>query len=273
MATAAATQTQELREALGAVPPSEIVSWINLLVYGDPGAGKTHLAGTAADSPHTSPVLVLDVDGGVTTLRHRQEIDVVTIRSERQLRDSYNKLYHSIKDGKIHYKTVVIDSLTELASLGMKDIMVVAYNKNPETVDIQVPSQREWGKSRENIREIVRAWRDLPCNVIYCAHAGTLQEEDQPTKYFPGFAGKLRTDIPGFMDIVGYLYPDNQQGVVTRYLQVQGSRRVVAKDRTSALGDVVENPTVPMLWDMIHSTNANTNNTKIETQNAEKGDK
>lgn len=270
MATAAATTTpptqppeQSLREALGAVPPSEVVSFINLLVYGDPGCGKTYLSGTAADDPQTSPVLILDVEGGVTTLRGRSKnIEVVPIRSWVELNETYKKLYASQNSAKtlMPYKTIVIDSLTELAALDMKDIMVAAYAKNPDTVDKDVPSQREWGKSREHIRTFVRAFRDLPCHVIYTAHCGTLQEQDQPTKYFPGFAGKLRSDVPGFMDIVGYYYPDITNGVITRTMQFQGSRRVVAKDRTGALGDSVENPTIPLLWEMIHnSTTQNTN--------------
>src|SRR4051794_25214594 len=127
MATAAATTTpptqppeQSLREALGAVPPSEVVSFINLLVYGDPGCGKTYLSGTAADDPQTSPVLILDVEGGVTTLRGRSKnIEVVPIRSWVELNETYKKLYASQNSAKtlMPYKTIVIDSLTELAAL------------------------------------------------------------------------------------------------------------------------------------------------------------
>jgi ABC-type phosphate transport system auxiliary subunit len=78
----------------------------------------------------------------------------------------------------------------------------------------------------------------------------------------PGFAGKLRTELPGFMDIVGYLYAENQGGEVTRKLQVQGTRRVVAKDRTSALGDVMENATIPHMWALIHNHSAGQVNSK-----------
>jgi hypothetical protein len=166
----------------------------------------------------------------------------------------YNKLYRSIKDGKLYYKTIGIDSLPELADLDMRIIMNDAYSRNPDKVDKDVPSPREWGKSRSHIRAIVRAFRDLPCNTIITAQVGALQEEGQPTKFFPGLAGKLRTEIPGFMDIVGYLQPEVEpgSGVIVRKLQVQGTRRVVAKDRTGALGTMIENATIPILWSMIH---------------------
>lgn len=256
MTTVEEAPTISLRELLQVKPPSEIIDWTNLLVYGDPGAGKTYLSGTADDDERTRPVLVIDIEGGITTLRHRPNIDVVTVRSVPALEKLHNDLYHSMEDGSIYYKTLSIDSLPELADLDMRTIMKEAYGRNPDKVDKDVPSQREWGKSRNHMRTIVRAFRDLPCNVIYTAQVATQQEEGQPTKYFPGFAGKLRTEVPGFMDIVGYLYPEAEpgSGVITRKMQVVGTRRVVAKDRTGALGDVLENPTIPMIWDLINQT-------------------
>lgn len=245
------TVPTDIREILQVKAPSEVVDWINLLVYGPPGAGKTHLCGTAEE---LGPTLFLDVEGGVTTIRHRN-IDVVPIRSMKEIEDTYNRIFKTIKDGKIYYSVICIDSLTELADLDMRTIMKQAYNKNPETVDIDVASPREWGKTRNHIRTIVRAFRDLPCHVIYTASLGEKTEEKAPTQFYPGFSGKLRTEVPGFMDIVGYLWPDIELGgdTVTRKLQVTGTRRVVAKDRTNALGGIVENPTVPMMWEMIQN--------------------
>jgi phage nucleotide-binding protein len=248
--------TEELRESLQVKPPAEQVEWLNVLIYGEPGAGKTWLAGTAEDDERTSPVLFLDIEGGITTIRNRQGIDVPPpLRAIKDIEILYDKLYHSIDDdGRLYYKTIVIDSLSELADVDMKSIMAEAWSRNPDKVDIDVPSQREWGKARSHMRKIVRAFRDLPTNVIFTSQVATLQDEGQPTKYFPGFAGKLRTELPGFMDVVGYLYPEVRGDEVTRWLQVQGSRRVVAKDRTSALGSILENTTIPEIWGLIHNS-------------------
>lgn len=250
-------EQQALRTAL-AVQPPDVTEWLNELDYGEAGVGKTYKLGTAADHPDTSPILILDVEGGLTSISHRKDIDTKPVRSLKEMDDIYNKLYHSIKTdpvtGKesIYYKTVAIDSLSEFAALDMKTIMEAAYNANPDKVTKEVPSPREWGICREHIRTLVRAFRDLPCNVIYTASVGTFQEEGQPTKYFPGFAGKLAKDVPGFMDIVGYMYSENVGDNVIRKIQFQSTRRIVAKDRTSTLGPFLENPTVPMMWDLIH---------------------
>ena len=256
---ATATATSELRDSLKVKPPDQVVDYINALVYGEAGVGKTFLGGTADDDPRMKPVLFVDVEGGLATIKARKGVDVVTLRSMKEIEELHGKLYHSIDKGGIYYKTLVIDSLTELADLDMRTVMKESYNKNPDKVDIDVPSPREWGKVRNHIRLIVRAFRDLPCHVLYTAHVGVFAEEGQPTKMFPGFAGKLAREVPGFMDIVGYMYSEtvreDGKAVIHRYMQVQGTRRVVAKDRTAALGEVVNDPTLPMMWDMIQKGN------------------
>lgn len=241
----------DVSELLAIETIDDQVEWLNILVYGDPGVGKTYFGGTAEDHPDLAPMLAVNIEGGLTTLRHRKGLHTKTVRSMKELENLYNTLYHSISDGKIKYKTLMLDSLTELADLDMRDIMKEAFSRNPDKVDKDVPSQREWGKSRAHIRTIVRAFRDLPCHVIYTAHVGTEQNEGQPMKYFPGFSGKLRTEVPGFMDIVGYMSVQNKGGGPARFLQVQGTNRVVAKDRTAALGDVVEDPSLPLIWEKI----------------------
>jgi hypothetical protein len=88
--------------------------------------------------------------------------------------------------------------------------------------------------------------------VIFVAGMASRQEEGQPTKYFPGFSGKLASEVPGFCDIVGYYYNDNSTGEVVRRLQFQGTRRVQAKDRTDSLGEFIDDPSIPLMWNMIH---------------------
>jgi phage nucleotide-binding protein len=224
-----------------------------MLIYGEPGAGKTHFGGTAVDHPATSPILVVDVEGGTATLRGKN-VDVVQVRSMAQIEHIHNEL---ASDTSNYYKTVFIDSLTELQKLDMRTVMTEQWNKKPDTTDIYVPSQREWGKSGERVRMVVRAFRDLKMNTIVSALLNS--DRDDKTglvSFYPSLPGKLRSEIPGFFDIVGLLttYTGNDNGVVTieRQLQVVKTERVSAKDRFSALGAVLQKPTVPMIWDLIH---------------------
>ena len=248
IATATASKGTELRKKLQVQSPDAMLSFLNLLIYGDPGVGKTYLAGTAEDSEDTSPVLFLDVEGGTTTLRKRKSLDVVPVRSIKQLTEIHNDVY---KDPN-YYKTVVIDSLTELQALDMRDIMRELIERRPD-LDPDVPSQREWGKSRERMRKIVRAFRDLPCNTIMTALEATDKDDNNVVTHYPSFPGKLKSEIPGFMDVVGYLYATVEREETIRRIQFAKTRRIVAKDRTDALGDMIESPTIPTIWERISS--------------------
>jgi phage nucleotide-binding protein len=228
-----------------------MVEWLNILAYGEPGAGKTHFIGTADDHEDTRPVLLLDVEGGTTTLRKKSGIDVVEIRSIDQLVKVHNQLK---QENAGYYKTVAIDSLTELQKLDMVTVMTEAYSKNPDRTDIDVPDQRAWGKSAERIRRIVRAYRDLPMNTIYTAHSAEKQDDFGGSSVYPSLPGKLRGEVPGFMDIVAYLYVKVEKEQTRRFMQFAKTNRVVAKDRTSALGAMQESPTVPLLWELIHAS-------------------
>jgi phage nucleotide-binding protein len=247
MATTTAKSKHPFSDSVVVKSASVAIPWLNFMPYGDPGAGKTHLAGTAQDHPETSPVLLIDVEGGTVTLRHRPDIDVVIVRSMRDI----EKIHKELIENPDYYKTVCIDSLTELQKLDMMEIMKDAVNKRPDQ-DPDTPAQRDWGKSQTRVRKIVRAFRDLECNTILTALAA--QEKDGQTQaitYYPSFPGKLKTEIAGFLDIVGYLYTEREGESVTRKLQVVQSRRVTAKDRTNALGLYLENPTIPMMWELI----------------------
>lgn len=253
------TPTQvTLREKLKVKPPAELSEYLNILIMGHPGAGKTRLAGTAADDPLTSPVLYLDIDGGLRTIQEKDTIESRTVTGIKQLELIWNLLDKE----RGYYKTVVIDSLGELQKLDMQNIMEAAYNKNPETTDVDVPSQREWGKSQVHIRDIVREYKNLGVHVIFTCHSKVeVSEATKKERILPSLPGKLAAEIAGFLDIVGLLEvervrvrgdDDKTSQQVVRALKVQSDGVSIVKDRTDKLGDVVYNPTIPKIWKLIN---------------------
>ena len=243
-----------MREKLGAKPPAESIDWLNLLIYGEPGAGKTHFLGTAQDHKDTSPLLIADIDGGVTTLRKRPDIDVVQIRSFKDLVNLHADLFNAAKEDGLPYKTIGIDSLSELAKIDIGEISKTFAQQN-DKLDPDIPDMRAYAKSGNHIRRAVRAFRDLPCNVIFTCHTQNDRDNFNRLMYKPQLAGKLQVDIPGFLDIVGWLRTEVSDDGVTRYLQTQKTEVTIAKDRTNALDAVVVDPTVPMLWDKLKESN------------------
>lgn len=248
--------TATLKEALGVKPPAESITWLNAMIYGEPGVGKTYLAGTAEDHAKTAPLLVIDIDGGVTTLRHRPGIDVMQVRSFNDLVSAYRTLHDAIPaDGKkFPYGTIVVDTLSELQQLDLNEVMGTMARLN-DKLDADIPDQRGYGKSGAHIRKIVRAFRDLPCNVIFNCHSSSERDNNMRLIHQPKLVGKLRIDIPGFLDIVGYYRMGDGENGVERLLQFQKTETAIAKDRTGAFDPVEINPTIPSLWDKLQQTN------------------
>lgn len=255
--TATPVHVPTLSERIGAKSPDQIFQYGKFLIYGEPGAGKTHLFGTVEDDPDNFlPALLIDIDGGIATIRKRTRVEVKTMRTI----DDLQELYKEIAAEPDYYKTIGLDNLSELQKIDMNAVMREAKDtaKNPENVDIYVPGQREWGKSGERMRIIVRGIRDLPAHIFMFAHLE--EREDKATKLMrisPSLPGKLRHEISGFFDVVGMLSTYEEEDVVKRQIQFAKTRRVAAKDRFDVLPQVMqESPTIPQIWGHIVSADA-----------------
>lgn len=244
------TGTVDIRQRLNVTEP-EVVEFVNMLFYGESGVGKTHLCGTAADSEETTPLLLVDCEGGHATLRKKKGVDVRRARTLNDVQDIHNELF---KHNKGWYKTVALDSLTEIQDVDMRYIMkeTKANAKDPDKIDVDVPSPREYGKTRVHMRTIVRAFRDLPMNtVITCLEREIKNDQGVVIRIRPNLTGQLMAEIPGFMDIVGYYYTGNTPD--ERVMQFVKTKKVLAKTRFPELGDKITNPTIPQIWELITS--------------------
>jgi len=179
-------------EALG-----EREKFANVLIYGEPGVGKTTFAATAP-----RPILWLEAEGGTNSISDTEDIDIVRMSGL----DSYREVLGFLHANPDKYKTVVIDSLSEVQAAVLTDIMRGVRLDDP-TRDEFAPQFSEWGKLTGVMRQIVRAYRDLPANVIFTA----LTREDTDavtarTKVRPRLSPALAEEVPAFVDACLYLY-------------------------------------------------------------------
>ena len=94
------------------ITPAMFTSKMNILIYGDPGSGQTHLAGTAQDVPDMADVHVFNIDGGIMTLAPRGDIHATDIHSIDDLEQELFKIAnHDSKYATT--KTVIIDNISE----------------------------------------------------------------------------------------------------------------------------------------------------------------
>lgn len=241
------------------ITPQSFTDKMNILIYGDPGSGKTHLAGTCQDSPYMADVHVFNIDGGLMTLAERGDIHATDIHSV----DDLEREMHRIAAGDEKYattRTVVIDNITELQTLSLESIATRNFTdrrKKDRTYTVDQVYLEDYGISGKQLARVLRGFRDLPVHVVYVAHRkdkmrpGTNVLDESK----PNLTDKLCTSVMGMMDFVWYLYVAEEQvddgqgnmyGETHRYLLTQPAGGFAAKTRGSEfaqrIGALIKDP-------------------------------
>lgn len=153
------------------ITSTEIVDkWgVNLVVYGQPGVGKTTFAATAQDSPHGKDVLFVDLEGGTRSVTSSG----VTVFKPQAWTD-LQELGEYLLTEKHSFKTIVLDTITEAQRLGLDHVMT--GSKTPD-----LPGLQDYGKSNEQIVRLIRFFRNLAhsegWNVIFIAQEVEIKDE------------------------------------------------------------------------------------------------
>jgi hypothetical protein len=236
------------------VKAKEAASWLNFMVYGESGVGKTRLLGSADEVPELRKILFVDVEGGTLSIRDLYpNIDTVRVTNFKQIATVYEEL----KGASHGYTTVVVDSVSEMQKFNMTNVMYELVKSRPD-LDPDIPGMREWGKNLEQMRKYIRLFRDLPMHTMFTCLAQ--QDKDQKTgatTKMPGLSGKLAREITAFLDIVCYMYVKEVDSKQTRMLLTGSTDQFVAKDRTGKLPMVVPEPTMSTLFSIINKDKTN----------------
>lgn len=220
----------------------------NILIFAEYGTGKTVLSGSASVVDDMSPVLILDIEGGTLSLKETYpDVKVIRIKSW----DDFITVSNSIAKGKPPYnefKTVIVDSLTELQKLSMYAIMGKLVDEK-EDRDPDVAGLREYSKNTEQIRKVVRKYRDLPINTIFTALSNSDRDEKKgKIRQRISLTNKLSSEVGAFFDVVLYLYVKEVKGEFIRLLLSGQTDEISAKDRSNKLPLVIENPTMEDIY-------------------------
>lgn len=264
--------------------------YLTMIVYGIPGSGKTTLCATAADVDEMADVLMIDIESGKLTLKdnkrvkNKGRIDVIRVTSYKQLAEVHKFLqahcryrdddskeateklikleakFKGIDPAKIktprRYHTVMLDSLSELDALCIYELLGLSTDMDLSEAmndgDMEVAQFAEYKKNNQIMQLIVRAYRDLPINALFTCHVAYTQNELKQMFYSPSLTGKLRNQVQGFVDLVGYLrvgeLPEGKTEAPRRmYFQPVG--KFDAKCRLANLeGSYFDNPSMKDIW-------------------------
>jgi len=249
-------------------PTTAVSKWLKLLVYSRPGGGKTTLCCTAVDIPDMRDVLFLNADKGDMVFFDNDRVKSPELLAQNMVNVSNFKTAAMIHDflkghckhrdenneAKLReqeawlrgcspedieqpkkFKTIIIDSLTELdiyctyGLLGLTQDSVL----HGEASEIEVARFDEFRKNNQMIQMLCRAFRDLPIHVLATATEAFTEDELRKKHYMPQLTGQLRTQVPGFFDIVGHLVAKQEGDKIDRKMWVQPVGNFVAKNRRS----------------------------------------
>lgn len=177
---------------------------LTLLVHGMSKAGKSTIGATA---PY--PRLMLDVEHGhkflpinVKYWDPKTEAPPVadgtwdTCVVPTLTYEDMMSAYQYLKLGQHQFKSVTIDSVSEL------QVKLIDQLVGPDQVKMQ-----QWGQILRNMGDMMRGLRDLtmhPTNPLE-AVVLTAMSVEQDSKYRPYLQGQLKTQLPYFWDVVGFL--------------------------------------------------------------------
>ena len=161
-------------------------------LYGRSGTGKTTLAST-----YPKPILYLNIlDNGDDSIRDVDDIDVVDIESSEELQEQLLWLAKQANKGKLIYKTVVLDTMTQLqgifvAELGEKKKLA----KGKKAGDFGTLTKQDWGSIAGDLKAVIMDVRNLPVESVFIAQERVFNAGDEEDDGIDALAPEVGTKL------------------------------------------------------------------------------
>lgn len=219
--------------------------FMNILVFGSSGAGKSHLAGTATQVPEMCPVIYLDVEDGSMTIKQNFDQSKVEVRRIDKWKD-IAKNVRKIRTGE-HFRTVVLDNATEAQNFDFADML----GEDLDSIDDDSqPERGDYNVSLNHMTKMARSLRRSKLHVIVTAwEREEVDEKGNPSKISVQLSKALSKQFPGHFDSVFYLYTDRRGGKNRRLLLTENGNLAQARTRVRGMPEKIEEPTMQEIFD------------------------
>lgn len=234
--------------------------FVKICYYGDPGTGKTtHLAQLS----RLGPVVFVDAEAGVKrSAMVGQKVPIEAITPVRQITfEGLEKLFFELK-GKLEddpdaIAGLCVDSLTEvqkkLLEIIVQDSVARTRRKGMERSNFEIYKE-DWGVNTEQLRQLTRKFRDLPCHVGFACLPRRDVDDESSVIYGPALTPAFQTDVMGYVDIICHTYTEMVGDEEIFLGSFRRAGKYVAKDRFGILPKTMVNPSFDRVVQYIDGT-------------------
>lgn len=218
-----------------------------IAVYGAPGVGKTPQAGFISLYPFGQPAEILDVEGGLDSVKHLSESLGAVPLPDGDTEWKWPKIkrmiewYEKAPLSEIDNKLLILDNMSEIAE-------VCLWHHTSDTNQTggarNSPEIQHYKRCTIDMRWLTRTCRDIAyykgLNIILVAWEAPEKDEatgiiKRDVAFSPGFA----REFPGLIDIVAWITVDGQG---QRMMNLGATNRSAARFRRTKFGSAAAIP-------------------------------
>lgn len=209
-------------------PIEEQKANFKMIIYSDPGVGKTDLLGQIPNN------LIIDSEQGTETIQYSERratnVKRYPFKNFAGL-EAIVEEFHKSPEQLAGYKNISVDTVSNLHKRGLAEVLRREHNKAPSLQSAYIAETEHHTENNEHMRQLIQSLVALDRNIFLTVHKRTIEPKGQDARTFPDFSEKLANTIAGMMDVVAYMYIANVEGKNTRVLKFHPSSGVVAKAR------------------------------------------
>lgn len=245
------SRIEEVRQRI--IPVQQATPHVKVLLYGRNGKGKTRTAATAPKP------LIIDInEKGTKSIRNYPGVEVFPAANWEDV----VWCYWFLRTGEHEYESVVIDTITMMQDVCMKQTLKEAEDRDPAK-DPAMASMRDWGKVGQLMKSQLLNFRNLPMHVIFVAQERSVDNEEGDTEKVPDLSPGSRATATSCVDFIGNIF--NREVKVVRkgtkksekgwrtLMLIGPSETYLTKDRSGVMPRIVANPSIPQIITATHT--------------------